>query len=87
MPESHAHANPNGLGDSYCNRNSYSHVHAYTHGNSHVNGDGNVYANGDGHGNSCANGDCHGNCYCYTVRQANSDSETSSDSTAAAVVL
>jgi len=41
------------------------------------------------HCSSISNADCHGNGYCYpdTVRQANSDSETSTDFTPAPVVL
>ena len=46
-------------------------------------------SNSNCHCGSISNADCHGNGYCYpdTVRQANSDSETSSDYTPAPVVL
>ena len=60
---------------------------AYANGISHRYSDANGYCNSDR--GSISNADCHRNGYCYpdTVRQAHSDSETSSDYTPAPVVL
>ena len=60
---------------------------AYANGISHRYSDANGYGNSDSHGSSISNADCHGYCYPDTVRQTNSDSETSSDYTPAPVVL
>ena len=52
-----------------------------------ANSDPDSNSNSNCHCSSISNADCHGNGYPDTVRQANSDSETSSDHTSAPVVL